>query len=431
MLYRHRDITAEFAHDLITKHGTVRAAAKSLSPRVVDEKGRIVAIRTIEGWLSEATGGFSKIAAEEKQARNSVRKKIDEVLEGLKLDPDEIKLNLKRISTWGQGCRNEVGKFERHGFFAIKVDVERKSDALLKEVRRAKSTVIKYKHRPPKRTDVRTVAIISDTQIGFLRHPATGKLTPTHDLKAIECARQIVADVMPDEMIWIGDVGDFPTLSKYIQQPEFQGTLMPTIDECHRILGEFESAAGDPTKRARTKIKGGNHDSRVALYAVRNAPELAGLRDEDGVHGLISFPSLVRLKSLNIDYIGEYPGGEIWLTDKLCVMHEPPEIGKNENFAASVIHGHTHKVTETTRVIHERKGAEVYATYDIGCLCRLDNNTDVATLQRTIVPADRGRTNWAQGIAIVSIYPDGDYEVEQIRIRKGTAKYRGKSYGSK
>ena len=130
-----------------------------------------------------------------------------------------------------------------------------------------------------------------------------------------------------------------------------------------------------------------------------------------------------------MEYVGEYPGGEWWITPDLVVRHNPA--GKDA-YAGSVIAGHTHAIRRSTFSRRTPSGPQHSTIYEIGCLCRLDKYSDRKSLMATSVPSDRGFVkDWAHGFAVVSVAPDGSHSVEIVEyVGPGRAIFRGKEYTS-
>jgi hypothetical protein len=277
------------------------------------------------------------------------------------------------------------------------------------------STFAYYNEAPRILRKIRREAVLSDAQIGFLLRD--GEMVPTHDPEAIDVALQLVQDFAPDGLSWIGDWADLPMFSRWPKTPEQFATTNASIQASHDIAGEFIAAAGVRcTKRRFVK---GNHDDRFQLWARDHNVEAMGLRRASDTTGwpVFSLEFLLRFDELGIELSAPYPSGTVWLADNLALMHAPP---KKLEMAASVIHGHLHKLTRTPWAQTNREGRITYFMYDSGCLCKIDGT----------VPSDRARTDWTQGIAFVEII-DGKlplHRVDQIHIDNGRALSGGKLY---
>lgn len=266
--------------------------------------------------------------------------------------------------------------------------------------------------------------VISDTQIGFLQDPETKINDSIHDPRAMGIAKQICADVSPHELYFIGDWMDWPFLSRWQQHDEFDA-VNESIQEGYDQLCEFISAAG-PQVTKKIMI-GGNHDVRPEKFLLEHNRKAMRVKRAGDSWPVFSQQFLLRYDELGISTPGYYPGGEYYVLPDLLLTHAPP---KAAEFQASVIHGHTHKLTRDLRVQHSSSGRQTYYTYDVGCLCRTGTTSNPYRLLRTSVPSDRPRTNWAQGLAVINVV-DGKipfHSVDQISITDHRAIYQGQVY---
>ena len=295
-------------------------------------------------------------------------------------------------------------------------------------LQQAAPTIVHYHPAPYILKPVRTIAVISDAQIGYLNDLETNQLEPIHDPVAMEIAKDIVRDVAPTEIDFIGDWMDWTTFTRWQKHPEYQRVVQPSIEEGHQQLASFISAAG-PQCVKRIMI-GSNHGYRPEKFVLENNIESVGIRRAGEPHAwpVFSEPYLLRYDDLGIEFSGHYPGGEYYVLPDLVLTHAPPH---KLEFAATVIHGHTHKVSKTPVVQHGQFGRQTYFTIDTGCLCQVGSASNRRRLMLLRVPSDRARSNWTQGVTIVDIL-DGKiprHRVDPIEIIDGTAIYGGKVYG--
>lgn len=297
----------------------------------------------------------------------------------------------------------------------------------------AEPTKIVYNEAPRILRKVHQGIVISDAQIGYMRSIETGLLDTIHDVRAMEVARQITGSVAPEALIFIGDWVDFNWISRWQKRPEFFGVAQPAIQAGYVWKARFVAAA--PKKSKKIEI-GSNHQVRPEQFILEYNRESLGLtrakRPGDKTEWpVFSEPFLLRYDDLGIEFSGQYPGGEYFLLNDLCFMHAPP---KKAEFAAHVIHGHTHKLgTAQTHVVHSRDGRAEFLTWDSGCLCRTDATTDKKRLMVTSVPSDRGRTDWLQGIIHFEWIEFGGgtkHQIHPIHIFDGHALYAGQEFAA-
>lgn len=335
--------------------------------------------------------------------------------------PTEVqgaKLRELSVNLWGVAAKNADGELVAQGLDGIRAKYS--FDQSVPEfplIQPANPSTFAYYSAPSILRKIRREVVISDAQIGFLR--VDGKMIPTHDPDAIDVAMQIVHSFQPHGLSWIGDWVDLPMFSRWPKKPEHVETTQASIQAGHDLAGELIAAAGPQCTERRFVL--GNHDDRFAIWAREHNLEAMNLKRASDTAGwpVFSTPFLLRFDELGIHCTRPYPSGEAWLTSDLVLMHAPP---KKLEMAASVIHGHTHKLTRETwaQTTHERR--MTYFRYDCGCLCKVDGS----------VPSDRARTDWGQGFVVVEII-DGKipkHSVEMVSIDPELTLFRGQEFRS-
>ncbi len=432
------DFTHELCERLIAEHILIEKAAQAIAPDCVGYKDKPVSWRTVKVWISRRVGPRARAAARglELAERHDPEKlnRIAELLAKNNIDPDNIgSLKSARVKSWGYAMKlkDADGNETPHegGLFAV--------DALLSPiapdfplVQPAPTTTINYVAPPRILRKTRTELVISDIQAGFLRDIRTEVLEPIHDLAALDVAYQITADIRPQRLIFIGDLADLSCFSRWAQHPEYRGTLQASIDAVHEICGTFIACAG---KKAERIVIGSNHDHRIEKSVLEWNKEAMGLRRASVTDGwpVFSLGFLARFDDLELKWSGQFPAGEFYILPDLVAMHAPP---KSKEFGfASVIHGHTHKVSRTPYMSHTFEGRKPSFVYDCGCLCRVGVTDDKYRLLVTQTPSDRGRTDWHQGVLAINVVEatgsrPATHSVDQISIRDGQAIYGGKVY---
>lgn len=272
--------------------------------------------------------------------------------------------------------------------------------------------------------------IIGDVQAGYWHTPAVpgsplGSLVPYHDLNAISVTLQMLADYRPDEVIIIGDLLDIASLSRYLQLPEFQLTLQPSIEFVYRFLATIRKIVGPGCKIVYLE---GNHERRLNEYIVKNAREAFGLKpansngDDWPAH---SIPTLLRLSELEIEYSTPYPHGVYWITPKLYAVHNQQL--KKLDLRASVISGHNTRDKMDSHVVNYYEGQEVYRTWVVPGLQRVAplmpaGEVSPWQLCQTPVPTgQRPHMDATQAVATAEVYEDNLYKVTLHPIENGRA----------
>jgi hypothetical protein len=432
--YRQYDITPEIANSLISQYGTVQEAAQAIVGRCIGNNGKeSPAWRTVRSWIQMARDGKMPPTVYA-QAHEDKLNRIAELLERANVPIDAIgRIDSVKLKAWGVHAKDpETGKIVTEGLHSTAITLSPKWEEgpSWPVMQPAKPTIIKFPQYEAAPRIGRTVVVVPDVQCGFYRSlDDPSQLIPIHDRNAIDCALQIVADLQPDQLIHVGDFLDLPEMSRWLQHEEFWRTTQPSIDEGHRILAEFEAAAGPRERREQTAFIAGNHDRRLREYALKNARAAFNLRPAMSTPDDwpdLTVPHLLRFGDLDIEYCGEYPGSEYWITPRLVVRHNP----ENRNaYEGSVIAGHTHRIRREAFSRRTPSGAQHHTLYEIGCLCRIDDYADKRSLMRTSVPSDRGFiANWTQGLCVVHVDDDENFCVDQIEIHHGRALYRGRVY---
>lgn len=432
-MYRRRDFTRQLCEDLVSKHGTMLNAARHIAEQCIDRHGRPARVNAVRQWIQEEMASGNE-ANREASERLSKAERIVSLLERSGFSVDDVgeikKIRLGSHRGFIKNANKEIEYTHDLPADSIIFTPAWEQGPKWPVVQPAKPVSIKPVAYQPRPRIGRTVVVIPDVQCGFLRpldDPAN--LVPIHDREAIDVALQIVADIQPDQLVHVGDFLDLPEMSRWLQHEEFWRTTQPAIDEGHRILREFEAAAGPRERRAPTAFIEGNHDRRLREYCLKNARAAFHLRPAMSTPADwpdLTVPHLLLFEELGIEYCGAYPGSEYWITPSLVVRHNPE---KKDAYEGSVIAGHTHRIRRETTSRRTSFGTAHRTLYEIGCLCRIDTYNDPRSLMRTSVPSDRGFvTGWTQGLAVVHVDDDGHFTVEQIEIINGKALYAGRVY---
>lgn len=225
---------------------------------------------------------------------------------------------------------------------------------------------------------------------------------PYEDRTAIECAFSIIRSIQPDNVVLIGDIIDFYTVSKYAKDPTRINTLQEEIDQTYQFLSEVRDVA----PKARIIYMEGNHEDRLNRFLMTKAPELYCLR----------FMQVARLLRLN-DFKMEYNDGHEVIGD--TTFTHGHIVRKHSAYSAramaeeygTVLFGHTHRLG----MHHKRDGRGDMIAIENGCLCELDPGYV------------KGIADWQQGFTVIT-YIDDHSAYEQVRIYNGQAIFRGKKW---
>lgn len=222
---------------------------------------------------------------------------------------------------------------------------------------------------------------------------------PYHDEVAVNAALAHGKKKKPDVIILNGDIGDFYGVSRHDKDP--RRSLADELDAIRQFL--FHLRKQFPTSRILYKI--GNHEARMEMFLVKNAPVLLGVSD-------FELPVLLKFDELNIELV---PSLTLIRLGNLPIYHGhelPQGMSSPVNPARgiwmrvqeSLICGHWHRTSEHTESTGLNK--RLSSCWSTGCLC--DLTPDYAIVNR-----------WNHGFAWVETQADGNYEVTNHKIING------------
>ena len=372
---------------------------------------------------------------------------LDQLLKAYKVDlsiwvverwtPNKWEIGRKAITKdliWQGGVQDgfikDTGEVNIEPLFQIKAWLIRKTPIALEPiVRPVQLKIRKYKTSKVKvsQNGIRTNLVIPDLQVGFRRDLETNQLTNFHDRDFLSVTVELARAIQPNDITFLGDNMDLADWSdKFVRSPEFYFTTQPAINELSWWLTQLRLAC----PRAKIYYIQGNHENRMEMAIINHMAAAYHLRpaNEKIKLPVMSIPRLLNLDALNIEWIGDYPNGELWLNDDLKCVHGdkaravPGSTAKAILDASdvSVIFGHIHRAESLTRTRHTRKGSSIIRAMCPGCGCRLDGEVPGHTLSQ----------NWSHGLGIAH-YDSGSYNsIELIDVKKGTLIYGGKQYFS-
>lgn len=247
----------------------------------------------------------------------------------------------------------------------------------------------------PKRPDSLTLSI-PDAQIPF------------HDERALKLAHVAIRETYPDNIVNMGDMIDFPSLSRFEQRPEWTNQVQDSLDRTHQMLAQQRADAPD----SRIYYLFGNHEQRLQKHMVHNNAELLGIKRANAEKelGVMTLEFLLRAKELEVEMIQGYPNGELWLEDDLVFKHGT--IAKanqstsleylKQNPYVNTVHGHSHRAEIQYRTTPTRDGYKQRWAMSAGTVAKI--NGEVPSYHSTI--DEHGEVveraeNWQQGVGII------------------------------
>jgi len=360
--------------------------------------------------------------------------RIAALMERNGIDVDEVG-RVSRISLYQSLTKNDEGKAEIHDLMGVQFLPKWADGPSWPVIEPGKPVKLPpLKARPDKSRDWQTAVILPDIQIGYFRL-ADDSLEATHDEQALEVALAVLKDADPDVVVLVGDNLDLPEFGKYLTTAPFQRTTQAAIDRATLLSAQLRHAA----PRARIVWIAGNHEERLPRMIATNASAAFGLRRGNLPESwpVMSVPFLCRFDDYDIEFLAGYPASMYWINERLRVIHgdrvNSSGVTASKYLAkekVSVVYGHIHRRewAEITRQDHD--GPRTILAASPGCLCRVDG----------AIPSVKGGTDldgrpivryedWQQGLCVVDFQPgDGDFHLEMVPIRSGTARWRGSDY---
>jgi predicted phosphodiesterase len=219
---------------------------------------------------------------------------------------------------------------------------------------------------------------------------------PYHDERALAAAVDYLKRRRPDVVLLNGDYGDFYSISRFTKNPKkrnFKREIKLQRDGLKWLRSQFP--------KARLVYKMGNHDERYDHWLWNHAPEISDLPQ-------VRLPSILGCKKLGIEVVGD---GRPVMAGKLAIFHGHemnggpfvPAMPARSAFlrtTASVLVGHHHRTS--THVEPNWKHEEI-ACWSVGCLCDL-------------TPEYARVNKYNQGLSLVDVSEDGQFEVANLRL---------------
>lgn len=257
------------------------------------------------------------------------------------------------------------------------------------------------------------------------------------DLHRLFC--QWLYDNEPDEGVNLGDLMDFPDISRHPDDPENTAHA----NECMQVAYDLMRGYVDASPNTEWQWMPGNHDKRLRDYLIKNAPRVYDIKrvdtpESDGeIVNRIEY--LMRLDELGWQYCdphGDYEDGQINISDHLAVRHGwklRQKAGETalktlETLGYSILVGHTHRQAVVHHTFHEIDGTpRQLLAAETGCMCRLDARGYRDSKDRRF-PAYATASNWQRGFATATIYPDGKFRVDLATYVNGVLLWRDLRY---
>ena len=274
----------------------------------------------------------------------------------------------------------------------------------------------KPKSRPDKRLFDTT-----DIQYGF-RMRDDGLMVPTHNPWALDIYLQVVYDQQPDRIIYGGDEADYAELSRF--RPDSVQYNAYTLAESIKGLRAFFGKVRAQSPNSQQTSIASNHGDRPERFIMNTAPMLGGMipaaKGNRRGYPANSYPLLVGLEDLDIEYEGGYPANLVKINDRLFTVHGDKskangstahEYLRTMDAGMNLMFHHTHRHEEA----HLRRRFSALGARGAGMMafsngCLSDINGAVPATHAAVSPTgavQSNRENWINGFGVVD-YQEGD-----------------------
>lgn len=350
-------------------------------------------------------------------------KTLEQLIAECEINLDDWIIERHIINKWEVGANLNDGTITVEPLFQVKVWlVNKRPEPLEPVITKVDLQVKPYSPPAEKSYEAKKVLVLADPHFGFLKDVNTGELEPFHDQKALDIAVRVAQTSNPDVIAILGDILDLAEWSdKFVRSPDMYNTTQPAIEAAAVWLAQLREAC----PASEIFLLEGNHEKRVMTAINKQIPAAYGLRTSSGLP-LLSLPVMLDLEKLGIEYVGNYPEGELWATDDIRIIHGSTVRAKSgatataivDDATATTVFGHVHRQELVSRTLFNRYGSKVISAFTPGCLCRIDG----------IVPSVNGRMNWQQGIGMLEVI-DEQVIITPVMINNGKAYYGGVKLG--
>ena len=242
------------------------------------------------------------------------------------------------------------------------------------EIKKSSSTLCETYKEAEEGENVSVVVSDNDYKVAVL----SDLHYPFEDKKAIALVKAYLKDNPVDEVIFLGDVVDFYSVSSYLKdnrKASLQEEIAYAVKRLQEWVEEFPSVE--------FRFLEGNHETRLARLISKQAPELAGL-------GRLKVDSLLELEDLGIDFIPtsqDLEIGDMTFTHGTFSRKNAGSsvIGEFDKTGSSTIQGHCHRLALT----YKRNKQGFFALVENGTLAKMN-------VEYVRMP------NWCQGFTVIN-----------------------------
>lgn len=218
---------------------------------------------------------------------------------------------------------------------------------------------------------------------------------PYHNIKAFAVIMNVLAELSPQEIVFLGDFADFYAVNSHGRHPGMMHLLTDEVTAVNHAMDVFDISFPD-TKKVLIE---GNHEYRLERYLVNNAPALFGVTDLNYLFKLNSRPNWKLIP---------YGVGQSYqvLSSLLTARHEPLASSAKMSVARSMqnlCYGHIHRIEQAYAVSLD--GAQ---KVNFSCGWLGDQR------YKEIFGYIKGSFQWQLGFALVYVDTETGYFYHQI-----------------
>lgn len=394
-------LTLEEIEEAKAVHGSIRAAARALGRDESTVRRRLkragVTPATDPGRVTlEVEGDEATLTAPSASAD-----KVEELIRENGLDPDEWVIVSTTLNKWDGPVKGGGTQTLRQ----VKVTL-RRAPHLVFPTPAAHVPALAKPRRSSSSRAHRVIVVEGDHQ------------APYFDPGLDAAATALVSDLQPDEHVFLGDLMDFPTISRHPDHPAASASVQDCLDAGYGVLRRRAEAAPN----ARRKMMPGNHDYRLESELLLRAERMYGIRPVGEEVPALSVRRLLHYDALGVELVEDPRGwqhAEVELVEGMAglVIRHGWITGHNTagrsllRRGRSLLVGHAHS-REHAFIWDPSAGIERQAAV-LGTM----------SLVRDVrFPHYATCDSMLQGLATVTVWPSGAFQIEHARW-DGTALY--------
>lgn len=335
----------------------------------------------------------------------------EDLLRDRGLDPEDWANDSFRVSEWedvGGGVKHSLRAHYRrtkpvNWVWPAKFD----SPPPVKKSRKAKPT-----------SSTRLVVFVGDQQ------------APYHDKNLHELFCQWLEYNHPDEGVHLGDLLDFPNISRHPTNPAWNATAQESLDAAYLIARDYVYSSPDTD----WVMLEGNHEWRLKDKLLQTLPNFYGITPaeipgEAKQEVVLSIPKLLHFDSLGIQYLhpnGKWTHAQHKVSDYLAARHGwlarkgsgATALETLKHMGHSIVVGHTHRQSIVTHTTYDIDGEPSTLTAaEAGAMCEIKEG-----LGHSVA------VDWVQGFATATVHPDGRFRLEHGTYVNGELYWRDQRY---